>query len=129
MNDTYISLETAKLAKENGFDIESDKFYNEEGVLWSYYFWGEGFGGRDICFAPTQSLLQKWLREIHNLDVQSYLIEMLFNEVQQKQDLDQREYTYRIYKEGEDMYVKLEEDLSYEQALEKGLYEALKLIK
>ena len=51
MEDTLISFETAKLAKEKGWDgdfVESHKILT------------------------TQSLLQKWLREEHKLSVEVY---------------------------------------------------------
>lgn len=61
---------------------------------------------------PTLSLLQKWLREVHNLDTLIY-----------KEDIDN--YTYHVWGEtGRTVY----NWDTYEEALEKGLQEALKII-
>lgn len=60
--------------------------------------------------APTQSLLQKWLREKHNIFIQ---INVNFN--------------VRIYYKDE-LYDEIFTFHSYEGALEKGLQESLKLI-
>ena len=76
MRDELITKETAILAKEKGFD---------EGCT---YLWGvvhgidgEGYEGlhtwdnvNHLCnekqfSAPTQSLLQRWLREVHQIEV------------------------------------------------------------
>lgn len=94
MEDTLISFETAKLAKSKGFTVIIDKdqehlfkfitstpancdtFYNKEGVLFKIEFPGEEDLGsyifdmnsyNNITLCPTQSLLQKWLRDIHNI--------------------------------------------------------------
>ena len=121
MEDSLIKYETAKLAKEKGFPQKGNLAYNKTGNLGKRY--------KAINYAAsTQSLLQKWLREVHNIDVDSYLIEMISNDRQLKQDLDQREYCYRMYKEGILQYSHGEEN-TYEGALETGLQEGLKLIR
>jgi len=61
MEDQLISFDTAKLAKEKGLT------YDEVGQSYSYN--GEfTYGRNDEHFypAPTQSVLQKWLREEKN---------------------------------------------------------------
>ena len=104
MKEQLILFETAKLAKEKGFDLETSKFYLSDKTLITafedsgcneaeYYFdadsflenWNRkgwlvtkecnmGFGvteGKNGYMqgfsAPTQSLLQKWLREKHKI--------------------------------------------------------------
>jgi len=60
MEETLISFETAKLASEKGFDLitEVGNFeYEDE---------------NSIYLAARQSLLQKWLREEHNINVSSW---------------------------------------------------------
>ena len=59
--------------------------------------------------APTQSLLQKWLRETHNI-----FISINVN------------YCYKIYNNDE-LYEESFYYNNYEEALEQGLQEALKL--
>lgn len=78
MEETLIDYETAKLAKEKGFDWNTDYYYNTDGEsrYASYYdptpnnrgdmSWFSG-GNTFCCAAPTQSLLQKWLRDVHSI--------------------------------------------------------------
>jgi len=103
MKEELISFETAKLAKEKGFNIPVPKYYLSNGSLkvsfedsygnereykfdaddlnhdWNVKGWiihkdgGMCFGCKSdnknyfISYsAPSQSLLQKWLREVHN---------------------------------------------------------------
>ena len=64
MEDQLISFDTAKLAKEKGLT------YDEVGQSYSYN--GEfTYGRNDEHFypAPTQSVLQKWLREKHKIHI------------------------------------------------------------
>jgi len=82
MKEQLISFETAKLARKKGFNIPTRSFYpNWDGkyddeTLYSCQNVGypeftneglEGFG--DVLLVPTQSLLQKWLRDRHNIIV------------------------------------------------------------
>jgi hypothetical protein len=103
MKDELVTIETAKLAKEKGFSSES---YLEPS---------------NYCITPTQSLLQRWLREVHNIHV-----EIWFDNTQ----LDGFPYLYEIYNQQNQ-----EGDINghyfdnYEEALEEGLQEALKLIE
>ena len=119
MEDQLISFELAKLAKEKGFD-ESCNFifeYNKEKYL--------GFIQRKnstydyVITRPTQSLLQRWLREKQEIDVIVFIYFIGNN----------RKYFPEIYKDNKFQY--LDSDLklvdSYEDALEAGLFEALKL--
>lgn len=75
MKDQLISLETAILAKEKGYDqspYKTDNAYGPE------YTDGSNIKLRsnslfnpdsNTAVAPTQSFLQKWLREEHNIIV------------------------------------------------------------
>ena len=80
MKDQLIIFETAKLAKEKGFNIPCPLAYHEGNLEGSEEYLGqELFDAEDIdnaklndydCYlAPTQSLLQKWLREEHKINV------------------------------------------------------------
>ena len=125
MEEQLIIFDTAKLAKEKGFKICPDKhYYTEDGKLTitsiCSYAWHElnEERGTDII-ASTQALLQKWLREKHNIIVQ---IEV--------DCTSKPKYCYSIYKYSSDT-IEWERignkysDLyrSYEEALEKGLQE------
>lgn len=119
MKEEIVSFKTAKLAKEKGFDECSDTLYRE--LTNGGHQTINPFNGYDFDInAPTKSLLQKWLREKHNIHV--WLIPA---------EIDK---TYRAYI-GYGIRLDLIESLftksfsTYEQALEAGLYEALKLIE
>lgn len=125
MIDKLISFETAKLAREKGFD------WNTKLIL--QYSDKEGFEFEEIvnfpkyhpngcisCKLPTQSLLQKWLREKHNLLITTGI----------NREKVQRRYIFYI--DGLKDHELIEESLkpfdTYEEALEFGLQEALKLV-
>jgi len=86
MKDELIEFKTAALAKEKGFNIETYALYSA-GELFnpedssisvlgipddSLHKFNHNKCVDSTCSAPTQSLLQKWLREIHKIDVCSY---------------------------------------------------------
>jgi hypothetical protein len=114
MKDQLITFKTAKLAKEKGFNlicIDGCEYnYTEDGILLGH----EDGGHRQYIpyMAPTQSLLQKWLREIHEIDV--YCIPSDF----------ETGIWYNNIASHNPVFTG-----SYEEVLEKGLFEALKLIK
>ena len=119
LKEKLISFETAKLAKEKGFHISS----RGEGMGKRVFINGELvntiFSSKDHIHAPTQSLLQKWLREVHNVSIK---IDDYYTNSRVRFD-------YNISELGsqEDNPVGVFE--TYEEALEIGLQEALKLIK
>ena len=81
MEDQIVSLETAMLLKEKGFNEPCCRFYEDNELRELNYYQGNGAGFvrnnspiNDMmyceemqCTAPTQSLAQKWLREIHHI--------------------------------------------------------------
>lgn len=131
MKDTLISFITAKLAKEKGFDIpiyhyyadsktNSDKsFILQNGIKRNFNDKDEGC----LYSAPSQSLLQKWLREIHKIhitisvgDDDNYAVIVGTYDNQEWVRDEQDEFVPIFYK-------------TYEEALEQGLIQGLKLIK
>ena len=119
MKEQIISFETAKLAKEKGLN-----------KVWCNNVYCIGYNDipkikeitvcdwRDnvdyqfhLALAPTQSLLQKWLRELYNKHITIW-----YNELTEKYRIDTPENLDEI------------EYNTYEQALEEGLYQALKLL-
>lgn len=140
MEDALISFETAKLAKEKGLNISTRHFYADESwkskQIYSCSEVGypeytndmmdnnHGFG--DIILIPTQSLLAKWLREVHGINVSSDLWDYLG-----KKQIPT--WQYNILKiDPISNFIKSHKPkigLKYEEALEIGLQEALKLIK
>lgn len=113
MQDTLISFETAKLANELNFNINTSFTYSPQGEL---------FNILDLKYpikAPTQSLLEKWLREKHNIDIEHKIIN--------NKGIKQYGFDIIIFDKG--VYIKLEYKKSFEKGLENALYEALKLVK
>ena len=134
MTDQLISFETAKLAKEKGLNLNfPTAVYIEEGDLWiSQNLLNERITGKPfpkILFtAPTQSLLQKWLREEHKIHIVVIPFARDSSNIKSKSD-------YYVYVNKKQFYGFINitaNDKPYkthEEALEQGLIEALKLIK
>ena len=126
MQDELVSFETAKLAKEKGFDIYQPYRYDDEKRI---------YHGRDQTFninAPTQSLLQKWLRDEHDIFVS-------INTVSEERWYSAEDvehipvHKYRVIKNIDNFKYDVidwsEPFETYEEALEVALFESLKLIK
>ena len=117
IEEEYISFETAKLAKEKGLDILCDiGYYIDSGVVdYIRDDYKNMFYPR-----PTQSLLARWLREKHDISVAAYRTWAMDNS-----------YNYEILV-GTDFEKMIREececDRTYEEAMEAGLQEALKLL-
>ena len=120
MKDTRINFETAKLAKEKGFDIKTKYSWyvpdNSKPIIEKHKP-----DGLYYLSCPTQSLLAKWLREEHNLytESQMYIEEGLYK------------FKYVIKSDFEYDLIILKEKYNfstYEEAREIVLQEALKLI-
>ena len=84
---------------------------------------------KDTISAPTQSMLQKYLREVHNVDIQISIVKPDYGayhvEIYIQPDIS-NEYTYFFIKEDDNIYIKHFE--SYEEALEEALIQSLKRI-
>lgn len=117
MEDRIISFKVAILAKEVGFNIPCEYCFmiNTRRITKSKNTIRE-------CYAPTQSLLQKYLREVHNEIV---LVTINFSENNEIL-YDYDHYSNLIAEEIDynDGYFN-----TYEEALEAGLERALNLIK
>jgi len=72
----------------------------------------------NICYYLWMCELQKWLREKHNIHILIH-----YNVFSEKYRI---EYIIHMDRELEEEYPEVK---TFEQALEKGLFEALKLIK
>ncbi len=133
MEDKIIDFETARLAKEKEFFISKEEDYaftalypNKKGMrsmAKKYYpnFRDIYFNDWDCYLFPTQSLLQRWIREEHDIHLNithSYTksnIDLGF-----VLTIESANYKYL----GGFTY-----NPNYEDILELGLQEALKLIK
>jgi len=139
MEDQLISFKVAKLAKEKGFDELCRTFYGYDSTEEEYNLIGlnspsfinsrESLNKFNDIAAPTQSLLQRWFREVHNIHIS-------INKVYEYQKTPAIFIGYCIYLSN-DPYIelKINDKLlimlfpSYEKALEIALQEAPKLIK
>jgi hypothetical protein len=132
MEDTIISFETAKLAKEKGFNIPvrygvfGIKMKLTENHGWTYNRKLElrnwNTSNANSYSIPTQALLQKWLREVHKIIIIPLPIDS-YDSWYYKiflPDVISPFFEIPIYLDNEFK--------TYEEALEVGLQEALKLI-
>lgn len=124
MQEQLISFETAKLAKEKGFDtIDCTGYYHiNSGYTKGFAFCYSDVNTQDeeVILAPTQSLLQRWLREVHKVHVSV--------------DIDiSDEWYFSMYdlnsKRNSEIPTVFSHHLAYEEALEEGFKQALLLIK
>ena len=69
VTEDYVSYEVAKLLKEKGFDLLTDKVYDNQNKLdyQNVVCWQEK--RLPYVLAPTLQMACKWLREVHNLHV------------------------------------------------------------
>ncbi|MBO5217487.1 MAG: hypothetical protein J6B41_07070 [Alistipes sp.] len=73
IHEEICTYEVCKLAKEKGFGEMASCYqgYRKDGTL--FYFSNMPDGKERVmqtdCLAPTQSLLQRWLREEKNIDI------------------------------------------------------------
>lgn len=116
MEEQLISFETAKLAKQKGFDIITKEMYGCQVIpqlesynetKWVLY--------KDYCYAPTQSLLQRWLREKYKISVEVSTESCYYSVAVVNQNKNYNSYYETHYK-------------MWEEALESGLLNALKQI-
>lgn len=154
MEEQLILFETAKLAKEKGLILNNDYYYSLYGLKKHSYKKSDYYLHKDLddivlykgncnshiiypCplyepyyFAPSQSLLQRWLREVHNIHVNcipnfkttwsQYHLGIVFKNNENKVDMI-------IIKEDTSTVINKLFN-TYEEALEVGLQEGLKLI-
>ena len=147
MEEQFVSFKTTLLAKEKGFDISTLTIFANEDEDCKYdpykkgdviiSFPNESFTGIDkyssvleyhsyknsstITTAPTQSLLQKWLREKNNIDITIHRSFSMKNS-----------YHYCLIRNNDydnELQQEVRKDRKYEEALEEALYQALLLIK
>jgi len=138
MKEQLITFETAKIAKEKGFNIKTRKCFSErkehtlfnsrknEDTIFEFIparSMSTNYLDENevlIAYRPTQSLLQKWLREEHSLHMEIFLSD----------NSPYTGYYYRVMTIGQYFTTSHDGILSdkFEYALEKGLQEALKII-
>ena len=123
MEEDLVEKKTAKLARQAGFSEKcywylcpQGRFRNKTELDWNSIN-----VPYEHSSLPTQSLLQKWLREVHGI------------EVIPSPSFKRKSYGCEVYhytEKNETGYVPIElgSFKTYEEALEEGVQEALKLI-
>lgn len=125
MTEELVTLETAKLLKEKGFNEFCEFAYADEDLHIMGLHSTNSFFNEIGCgyTTPTKSIAQKWLRETKNLHIEIYR--------------NACGYGYIIVKANNGTWMKDDDAKgpndggnwdTYEEALEEGLQEALKLI-
>lgn len=131
MREKYITIETAKLAAEKGFNIETrNSDYMVDGNYTGEV--GSCISCTEYVPCPNQALLQKWLREVHqiyvdvDIDQTTYpkFCYMISRFIGNPTDLAAEEWGWQNHPNGVDWGL----HRKWEDALEEGLFEALKLI-
>ena len=138
ITEQYVSFETAKLLKEAGFEemVNSCFMYDDKADEYEYEFVNgyaivkkalrDNYNGYENTISrPTQALAARWLREVYrisvdaafmapstNIDVWQYFIGKM-DDMIWPGDFETSERTYA----------------TYEEAMEAGLQEAIKLVK
>ena len=81
ITEDYVSFEVAKLLNEKGFDEQCRDFYRQENGNWLHrntyeynYFNLQMPIWKDCYACPTHQMAMKWLREVHDLSVETFSI-------------------------------------------------------
>lgn len=123
MTEELVALETAKLLKEKGFNEYCKDIINHKGIMMETIFRTSKDLPKLFYSCPTQSFTQKWLRETKNIHICVYNCACGYGYEISKAD-NGTHIASSVYKGTNDGG----EWDTYEEALESGLQEALKLI-
>lgn len=118
MNEILISIETARLAQQKGLNIIGDYYYtpDTEVLMHSIWFTEDKVYHHGEIPAMTQTIVSKWLREVHGIHITVY-----WN--------GDKNYDYSIKTDPTKILNHVKHCESYEIALEQALVESLNLIK
>ena len=146
-HETYVSLETAKLLKEAGFDWETREYYKpiKEGYKFDWNSLPVNWNQKVAILiaqkhnrpegysAPTLAVAQRWLREVKNIVVEAHATFQLTPEGNRQYaaafvdwigSTYSYEYLERFDKDG-NFCVEFD---SYEEALEAGINKKLNIL-
>ena len=123
MTEELVTLKTAKLLKEKEFDEYCKDIINHKGIMMETIFRTSKDLPQLFYPCPTQSIAQKWLRETKNLHICVYNCACGYGYEISKADNGTHiaSSTYKGTNDGGEWD-------TYEEALEAGIQEALKLI-
>ena len=123
IQEEFVTLETAKLLKDKGFNEYCKDIINHKGIMMETIFRTSKDLPKLFYSCPTQSIAQKWLRETQNIHICVYNCACGYGYEISKAD-NGTHIASSVY-EGPNDGGKWD---VYEDALEAGLQEALKLI-
>lgn len=128
-HETYVSLETAKLLKEEEFDWECNAHYKQNGdfIFRGYdHDWNAAASVKpnvEYYSAPTLSVAQRWLREVKGIEITIDWCIVVDGKIV---DFNERCYSYHVesghFADGSMFKFK-----TYEEALEAGIQKCLEL--
>ena len=123
MTEELVTLETAKLLKEKGFNEYCKYVISDKGLMMETIFRTSKDLPKSFYSCPMQSIAQKWLRETKNLHIEIYRSAVGYGYAIVKADNG-------TWQEDDDSRGPNDGGLwdTYEEALEAGIREALKLI-
>lgn len=111
ITEDYVSFEIAKMLKEKGFDEPCDNYYHQSSDEPQQLTLDEMYYSYDeFLKAPTHQMAMKWLREVHNIQIQITPI------ISRHKD-----WTFGIYKDFNPIDSKLQCFDTYEQACEEAI--------
>lgn len=128
IEESYVSFDTAKMLKEAKFRELTKTHYSNSGQVWETAMpadYNDDFNC-NTCNRPTQALAARWLREVHHLNVYACFDYVCFDDGERKWFFMRKNTMINDYTS---VYCSIISYDSYEQALEAGLQEAIKLIK
>ena len=123
--ESYVSFDIAKMLKEAGFDVPCTSQYTEGKCIWNVGY-PDNFNQDEFGYSrPTQALAARWLREVHRIVVDvAYIPPHVGRDVWQYFVGGMDDMVWPGDYEPSDRKYE-----TYEEAMEVGLQEALKLIK
>ena len=118
--EQYVDFNTAKMLKKAGFDVPCTSQYTEGKCIWNVGY-PDNFNQDEFGYSrPTQALAARWLREVYGIMIVSF-----FDDYMSK-------WYYVIDGVKKQSVIKCVQSASdydnYEEAIEEGLQEALRLI-
>lgn len=122
MTEELVTLETAKLLKEKGFNEYCKNVIDIDNILSETLYRTNGNLPKQCFSSPTQSIAQKWLRETKDLHITIYNSASGYTYDISKADMGTVLY---CFPEGPNDGGNWD---TYEESLEAGIQEALKLI-
>lgn len=124
IEEQFVSFDTAKLLKEAGFDVPTSTHYSNSGEVWWSSIPEDNNNDKSCkaCSRPTLALAARWLREVHGIHVGIDLVYI-------KPMTGKWICFIRFTDDCGNPYCSTGWFDRYEEALETGLREAIKLIK